>query len=102
MNKLKKDKGITLIALIITIVILLILAVVAIGAIQDSKIIAHAQNTTDKYESEKGKEENTISDAENLLDKYATKRYTFTLNKLGEYKKHQIHILDMILQEYGM
>ena len=49
MKKAKLEKGITLIALIITIVVLLILAVVTIGAIQESKIITHAQNASDSY-----------------------------------------------------
>ena len=45
----KQEKGITLMALIITIIVLLILAVVTIGAVQDSKIIEHAQNAGDSY-----------------------------------------------------
>ena len=49
MRRTKMQKGITLIALIITIVVLLILAVVTIGAIQESKIITHAQNASDSY-----------------------------------------------------
>ena len=48
-DKMKNSKGITLVALIITIVVLLILAVVSIGAIQNSKIIAHAQNAASIY-----------------------------------------------------
>lgn len=44
MNKLKKEKGITLVALIITIVILLILAIVAIRAVTGYGIIKHAQD----------------------------------------------------------
>ena len=63
---MKKQNGITLIALIITIVVLLILAVVAIGAVKDGGIIEHAQNAADKYESEKQKEEE-------ILDGYASK-----------------------------
>lgn len=50
MKKTKLEKGITLIALIITIVILLILAVVTIGAIKNSKIITHAQDSSLIYE----------------------------------------------------
>ena len=71
MNKLKKEKGITLIALIITIVVLLILAVVAIGAAQDSNIVGYAQNAAGQYEEGKAIENNTIAGYENLLSQYA-------------------------------
>lgn len=56
MNKTKKHKGITLIALIITIVVLLILAVTTIGAVKDRGIIFHAQNATSNYTIEQEKE----------------------------------------------
>ena len=49
MKKTKLEKGITLVALIITIIVLLILAVVSIGAIKNSKIISHSQNTSNEY-----------------------------------------------------
>ena len=58
---MKKQNGITLIALIITIVVLLIIAVVAVGAVQESGIIAHAQNAAGGYKT-KADEENTILD----------------------------------------
>ena len=61
---MKKNKGITLIALILTIVVLLILAVVAINAVKSDGIIAHAKNARDAYET-KSAEENE------LLQKYA-------------------------------
>ena len=59
MKKTKLEKGITLIALIITIVVLLILAGVAIATVQESDIIAHAENATSTYKT-KADEENTI------------------------------------------
>ena len=49
MNKIKSQKGITLIALIITIVVLLILAVVAIRAVQGDGIIGKAKESQTKY-----------------------------------------------------
>ena len=67
---MKTQKGITLIALIITIIVLLIIAVVAIGAVQDSGIILHAQNTASQYNQKKGEEESNIIEAEKLIDKY--------------------------------
>ena len=68
MNKVKFEKGITLIALIITIIILLILAVVTIGSIKDSNIITYAQNASRDYNTEKDKEESTILSYEQLID----------------------------------
>ena len=49
MNKIKYDKGITLVALIITIVLLLILAVVTIGTVKESNIIKYAQTATNSF-----------------------------------------------------
>ena len=71
MKKIKKEKGITLVALIITIVVLLILAAVAIGSVKNSDIISHSKNASSKYEQEKGIENNTISGMENLIGEYA-------------------------------
>ena len=72
---MKKQNGITLIALIITIVVLLILAVVAIGAVKDSDIIGHAENAATKYNIAAKEEEellgNYIKEIENILPKTA-------------------------------
>lgn len=46
---MKKNKGITLVALILTIIVLLILAVVAISAVTGNGIIAHAKNAKGDY-----------------------------------------------------
>ena len=58
-QKLKRNKGITLIALILTIIVLLILAVVAISAVTGNGIIAHAKNSRDLYGT-KSEEENAL------------------------------------------
>ena len=58
-QKLKRNKGITLIALILTIIVLLILAVVAINAVTGNEIIAHAKNSRDLYGT-KSEEENAL------------------------------------------
>ena len=65
---MKKQNGITLIALIITIVVLLILAVVAIGAVQESGIITHAQKAATDYNSAKADEESKIEGYEALIE----------------------------------
>ena len=66
---MKKQKGITLIALIITIVVLLILAVVTIGAVKEGGIIEHANNAANKYEEAKEKELIALAYSEYIIDK---------------------------------
>ena len=70
MKNLRKEKGITLIALIITVVVLLILAVVSISTIQNHGIIEHANSTTTKYEEEADKEKDTLQSYEKFENQY--------------------------------
>lgn len=63
----KYNKGITLIALIISIIVLLILAVVSIGAVKNSKIIEHAQNTKKRYTQAELEEKVKLLAMENYL-----------------------------------
>ena len=67
---MKKQAGITLIALIITIIVLLILAVVTIGAVQDGGIITHAQNATQKHVIGDEKERIQLAYSEYKISKY--------------------------------
>ena len=69
MNKIKFQKGITLIALIITVIVLIILAVITIKPIKENDLIGYSQNTTKQYE-EKVAEEDSKKDnyKENLKD----------------------------------
>lgn len=53
---MKKERGITLIALIITIIILIILAMVTVKIVTDSNIVYHAENATKTYSVEQEKE----------------------------------------------
>lgn len=46
---MKKNKGITLVALIITIIVLLILAIISVKILQDTGIISNANLGVDKY-----------------------------------------------------
>ena len=68
MNKIREEKGITLIALIITIVVLLILAVVAIGQAQETNIVGYAQNAASKYEEAQSNEIDLLSHYENKIE----------------------------------
>jgi type II secretory pathway pseudopilin PulG len=55
--KMRRDKGITLVALIITIVVMLILVAVSINVIVNSDLIGHAEKTGDAYRNAIAKEE---------------------------------------------
>ncbi len=70
-KSLKKEKGITLIALVITIVILIILATIAIrGAFEDNGLVGWAKEARDKTEQGEVKEDQTMAN----LDAYITEQ----------------------------
>ena len=54
---MRRDKGITLVALIITIVVMLILVAVSINVIVNSDLIGHAEKTGDAYRNAIAEEE---------------------------------------------
>ena len=64
---MKRENGITLIALIITIIILVILAAVSIRAAYNSGIIDYSINGTKKYQEEANKEESILSETEDVI-----------------------------------
>ena len=67
---LKKNQGITLVALVITIVVLLILAAVAIVALSgENNIITKAQNARDSYNEASVNEEIKLKEYWNELEK---------------------------------
>ena len=55
--KMRKENGITLVALIITIVVMLILVAVSVNVIVNSDLIGHAEKTGDAYRNAIAKEE---------------------------------------------
>ena len=58
---MKKNKGMTLVALVVTIIIMLILAGIAINAfIGDHGLFSRTKNTTEKYKEAEGNEINGI------------------------------------------
>ena len=72
-QELKRESGITLIALIITIIILVILAAISIRAVTNMGIVGHAINGTGDY-VRAGKEENkTLEETGNIIDDAITK-----------------------------
>ena len=58
---MKKENGITLVALIITIIVLLILAVVTIRAVNEGSLFNHANNAVTEYDKAVKKENTLIS-----------------------------------------
>ena len=70
---LKKEKGITLLALIITIIVLLILAMVSIKLVKDGAIIQHAQSATSKYSDEQIIEKVKLAYSATKLDSISAK-----------------------------
>ncbi len=72
-QKLKKNKGITLVALIITIIVLLILAVVAISAVSGNGILNHAQNAKTKYSEAQTNEQARLDEYSEYLDTESSK-----------------------------
>ncbi len=73
---LKKEKGITLLALIITIIVLLILAMVSIKLVKDGAIIQHAKNATSIYSDEQIIEKVKLAYSATKMDSISAK-YSF-------------------------
>ena len=65
---MKKERGITLIALIITIVVLLILAAVAISSIQNDGILSYAINAAKDYNQAAANEQDMLQGYLNFLN----------------------------------
>lgn len=90
-RKLKKQKGITLVALIITIIVLLILAMVAISVVRGNGILNHAQNAKNAYSSSQYNESVTLNSYVNYVDNKIKKeesisiiKFTITFAGVGE------------------
>ncbi len=89
---MKKEKGITLVALIITIIVLLILAVVTISAVNEGSLFAHANNAATSYSKSQEEENTMISNWLTELAKHENKNVTSTLtfaDVAGTYYKYE-------------
>ena len=70
-SKLRKEKGITLVALVITIVVLLILAAVAIVSLTgENNIITKAQNAKDQTNQAQQQEYTELGNYENAINEW--------------------------------
>ena len=68
---MKKQNGITLVALVITIIVLLILAGVALATLTgNDSIMNNAQNAVNQYNNKAGQEENFLNTIEEMLNSY--------------------------------
>ena len=85
-KKLKKSKGITLIALIITIIILLILAGISISALTQTGIFSRAKQAEQKSKDAQEEENSTLGTYENEINKYLDKNSGETPSEPKEIK----------------
>ena len=92
---MKKQRGITLIALIITIVVLLILAGVTIGAVKESGIIGHAQKATSEYTIAQEKEKIALAYSEYKIKK------AFDNTNVEEFKIDEEDVITEPIGNYG-
>lgn len=75
---MKKQNGITLVALVITIIVLLILAGVALATLTgNDSILNNAENAVNKYNDKALDTGNLLNDIDNMLNRYLT-NYTAT------------------------
>ena len=82
---MKKNKGITLIALVITIIVLIILAGIALAALKgDNSIIAKANDATRKHKKATEEEENILNKYIDIIDDKKDEADALTRYFLGE------------------
>ena len=67
---MKRNKGITLIALIVTIIVMLILVAVGVNVMINSNLIGAAEKAANGYKTAYEDEINLIEEGENLIDDY--------------------------------
>lgn len=72
MEKIKRNKGITLIALVITIILILILAGIAISAVTNTGLFAQVDEAKKKTENIQVEEEKTLASYENTIGEYVS------------------------------
>ena len=70
---MRKEKGITLVALVITIIILLILAAISIASLRDSGLVGAARNASNLTNEKTLEENTTLNEYENYVVNYTPK-----------------------------
>ena len=104
MEKLKKESGITLIALVVTIIILLILAGISISMLTgENGILKRAQEAKEKTELASKKEEAQINVLEQIIEnegetiKTADKVVDNLKNDIGSYVEYNVDLNGKII-----
>ena len=69
-DKLKQEKGITMMALVVTIIILLILAGISIATLQQTNLFGQAQRAGNETKNAAANESNTLNEYSNEINKY--------------------------------
>ena len=104
---LKKNKGITLVALVITIVILLILAGISISALTNTGIFQKAKDAKSASENAEKEQNKILDEYETELDQYNENTLVYKVNngtvKIGDYVSYTPDEArtDEILDELG-
>ena len=90
--KIKREKGITLVALVITIIILLILAGISISALTNTGLFGKAKEAKEKTKEAEENQAKTLSEYETALNQYSENTLVYKVNngtiKVGDYIKY--------------
>ena len=102
-EKLKEQKGITLIALIITIIVMLILAGVSINIIQNQGLITKSKDAADRYNEKAGEEQANLTEWERLMAEYSgsSEEAYVTPRTEVEYKGQTLKVGDYVNYDEG-
>ena len=104
---LKKNKGITLVALVITIVVLLILAGISISALTNTWIFQKAKDAKSASENAEKEQNKILDEYEKELEQYGDNTLVSKFNsgkiKVGDYVSYtpDVASTDVILDELG-
>ena len=91
-NSLRKERGITLIALVITIIVLLILAGVTIAALSgDNGILQRAAEAKEKTEKAKLEEEKQLENIDDYINQYLNPQ-TVQIENVNLYNKEEMKV----------
>ena len=97
MKKIKKEKGITLVALIVTIVILLILAGISISTLTNTGIFGKAKEAQKVSENAEKEQKNILSEYE---DEIYNNTSTSKVEKVSDSKPGELEIDESNPNEY--
>ena len=104
MKKIKKEHGITLVALVITIVVLLILAGISIQAITQNNLFEQAKKAKNATENSQKEENKTLSEYMDKMNEYIPETLASKVNSgeiaIGAYVKYIPDAIDVNSEEY--